>query len=138
MCSLALVDYLLKQAPGNDVLVAVVPLLSSKVQLSLGILSPADDVSHPSKRAGQGSHASPASASKEGGERPLRRRQQGQKESTSGRSSKTAAQSVDLAGLHSFGTMARVRQLTRVPKVPAPNLNWQYDYQSLQSVVTSL
>lgn len=115
-CSAALVDHLLKQAVGKDVLVAVVPLLSPKLQLASGNPGSTADETHPSTRA---SSVLPSSSNDSSRDSRVRQHKQRKEKGASHFSNSTFGQNgdLDLSTLHSVGTLARVRQLTRVPKV---------------------
>lgn len=118
-CSVALVDHLLKQTSGNDILVAVVPLLSRKQLLSSRKSSVAAGETHSIKHASQ---RTPSVSGEVGQEQGLRQhsgrhdKQFGAAPDDSTSISKHGSD-LDLSALHGYGTMARVRQLTRVPKV---------------------
>ena len=111
-------DHLLKQAVGKDVLVAVVPLLSPKLQLASGKPSSTADEIHPIKRANKVPPSSLNDSSREARVRQHKQRKEKEK-GPSHFSASTFGQNgdLDLSTLHSVGTLARLRQLTRVPKV---------------------
>ena len=117
-CSAALVDHLIMQAVGKDVLVAVVPLLSPKLQLASGKPGSTADETHPSKRVSNVSPSSSNDSSRESRVGQHKQRKKNEK-GASHFSASTLGQNgdLDLSTLHSVGTLARVRQLTRVPKV---------------------
>ena len=112
-CSSALVDHLLKQE-GEDILVAVVPLLTSTLRPAQ-----AESASEVSDSDDPGSPADSPTSTDSSDRRHTRRSQPRRLTDAGDQGSRTFESQLDLRQLHNKGCIARLRQLTRLPKVCA-------------------